>query len=377
MFHYLNKRFITHILLLLNLGLIISLICAYLAPYISPAIFWPLAFFGLAYPVIVLLNVMISLVWLVLKPRYALFSILFIVVGIHSLRNQYQWNRKATNDSDNGFTIVSFNVHDFYGIENSISRDSSQKKIFDFIRNQNPRIVCMQDLPVYWTNSKNAPVNYAIDLDMKSIYINSVHDDTLNTKSATAILSNYPRIDVGEISDQDQLSFAVYNDLLIGSDTVRVYSVHLASVMLFEEKQMLTANGIVRSSKRGIPRELFHIIKKLKAAFVRRAEQIDILKADVLACPFPVIVCGDFNDTPLSYTIHKIRHGLKDSFIEKGSGFGRTYIGSNVPLRIDNVFADPSFTFISHEVINNRLSDHLPVIIHLSLNENPATFKKK
>jgi endonuclease/exonuclease/phosphatase family metal-dependent hydrolase len=368
---YLNKLLITRILLLINFLLIISLIFAYLAPYISPAIFWPIAFFGLAFPVIVLANGIISLSWLFVRPRYALFSLMLIIAGINPLLNQYQLGFDKRVADKKGLTIVTFNVHNFSGIHDGSSHHSIQREIFSFIRNHRPQIICLQDLPVYWPDRNLVLSGYARQLSMKSIYTNSTGGNTSGYFNSTALLTNYPLIDSGELSIKNHHAFAVFNDLLIGNDTVRVYSVHLASIKLYGEMNILTAQGLVQSRKRGIPRQIVRVIKKLRSAFISRADQAGILEANILASQYPVIVCGDFNDTPLSYTIHKIRHGLKDSFIEKGHGFGRTYIGSNVPLRIDNVFADPSFIFYKHEAVNNCLSDHLPVVTNLGLENRP------
>jgi endonuclease/exonuclease/phosphatase family metal-dependent hydrolase len=372
-----GKLILIRILLLINLFLICSIICAYIAPYISPAVFWPLAFFGLAYPVIIVANIIMSLVWLFIRPRYALFSAILVISGIIPLSHVYQMKFGKTDDPKKGFTIVSYNVDDFSGIKDGFRHhaihEGIREEIFSFMCSQKPQIICMQDMQVKWADREKTLSKYMLDLGMKNIYINSFGGDTISSFNSTALLTNYPVIDSGELTDSYHLSFAIFNDLQIGRDTVRVYSVHLASIMLFGEKEMLTASGVAQSPKRGIPRQIIRIIRKLKTAFIRRASQVEMLDASILASPYPVIVCGDFNDTPLSYTIHTIRHGLKDSFTEKGRGFGRTYIGSNVPLRIDNVFADPSFNFTSHEVGNIDLSDHLPVVTTLWLNKKPAS----
>jgi endonuclease/exonuclease/phosphatase family metal-dependent hydrolase len=286
--------------------------------------------------------------------------------------HEYNFGPGNTEIFKSDLTIVSFNVNVFNGSKNGGHHNSIHDEIFALVRDQKPQIICMQDMPVYWHDHRIMIKRYARELGMKSVYINSFRGDTVGVFNSTALYTNYPRIDSGELTDNYNLSFAVYNDLLIGSDTVRVYSVHLASIMLFGEKNMLTASGIAESKKRGIPREIIRIVRKLKKAFVRRAGQVDILEANIQASPYPVIICGDFNDSPLSYAIHTIRKGFKDSFIERGIGFGRTYIGSNVPLRIDNVFAGPYFDFTSHKVLDVRLSDHLPVVTHLRFNKKPG-----
>jgi endonuclease/exonuclease/phosphatase family metal-dependent hydrolase len=86
-------------------------------------------------------------------------------------------------------------------------------------------------------------------------------------------------------------------------------------------------------------------------------------------CPFPVIVLGDFNDTPQSYTYAVIRgEDLHDSFVQRGSGIGTTYAGSIPGLRIDFVMTGSRFTIIRHEVLKLPYSDHYPVVAECVMN---------
>jgi endonuclease/exonuclease/phosphatase family metal-dependent hydrolase len=100
---------------------------------------------------------------------------------------------------------------------------------------------------------------------------------------------------------------------------------------------------------------------KFKAAFQMRAEQVREIRSHINASPYAVIVCGDFNDTPISYAYQQLRGNLKDAFVSSGSGIGRTYIGKLPSFRIDNVFHSEEFESFNFQTSDFRMSDHLPV----------------
>ena len=359
------SKFLIRLLLVLNFGLVLSLLLAYLAPYLSPAIFWPVAFFGLGFPVIVGANLAISVFWLFLKPRCALISLLAVLSGINPVSRQWQWNNNSGQRIQKSITVVSFNVHDFSGLLDGSQKVSTRKEIFKFLHDTKPQIVCLQDMPFYFPDRNLILPALASDLKMKHFFPLAGEHRNKHRSSGTSLLTSFPVVASGEVSDRG-ISFAIYADMVIKQDTVRVYSIHLASTKLYGGKELLTTQGIAESGKRGIPRRIFGIILRLKSAFIKRASQSDILSNSIGRSPYPVIVCGDFNDTPLSYALHTIRHGLKDSFVSCGNGFGRTYGEATFPLRIDYVLASPGFDFKDHQTSYTRLSDHLPVVARIN-----------
>ncbi len=74
--------------------------------------------------------------------------------------------------------------------------------------------------------------------------------------------------------------------------------------------------------------------------------------------PFPILVCGDFNDLPNSYAYQKIAKGLEDSFLKKGNGIGSTFIGKIPFLRIDYILHSHHFETIKINIHPQELSDH-------------------
>ena len=110
------------------------------------------------------------------------------------------------------------------------------------------------------------------------------------------------------------------------------------------------------------------ILKRMKLAFVKRAPQADVVAAHISVCRYPVILCGDFNDTPFSYTYHRIKGDLTDCFIESGSGLGKTYFGQFPSFRIDYILHSKGLTSRSYTTHSEDFSDHFAITTEISKN---------
>lgn len=92
-----------------------------------------------------------------------------------------------------------------------------------------------------------------------------------------------------------------------------------------------------------------------------RAEQADLIAKHIKNCNYPVILCGDFNDVPMSYTYHTIANSLTDAFRKSGNGVGATYTGTYMPFRIDFILYSKGLKAVDYKTGNISLSDHYPV----------------
>jgi len=111
------------------------------------------------------------------------------------------------------------------------------------------------------------------------------------------------------------------------------------------------------------------IFYKFKTAFQKRALQVNIVSEHIKDSPYPVIVCGDFNDTPVSYTYHQISKNLNDAFSETGSGIGRTYANILPAFRIDYILYDDFFDSHNYIIHTIEISDHYPISCYFSKRE--------
>ena len=137
------RKFIYRILLGINVFFAVTLLTAYMAVHINPEDFAFPAFFGLAYPYLLLINIVISIVWAMLLRFEALISVFIIALGFTHFSNYIQLS-KPGGDKANTFKVISYNVRLFNYFENK-NGASSQKKIIEYLNSQNPDIFCLQE----------------------------------------------------------------------------------------------------------------------------------------------------------------------------------------------------------------------------------------
>jgi endonuclease/exonuclease/phosphatase family metal-dependent hydrolase len=341
-----------------------GLLVSYLAVHINPEDFAIPAFFGLAYPYLLLFNIIIVIVWAMLLRFEALISVVVIAIGFTHFSN-YIKLLKPVRDKSNTFKLVSYNVR-LFNIFETKGIINSEKKILDFLKVQKPDIVCLQEFFVMGNPSqKENAIKEALGSNFYSHM--KVIGSGKNRFYGIITLSRYPIIRKGEIIHPGSSSLTIYTDVVIQKDTFRIYNNHLQSFRLKRMERSFIAEITAPDQKETMD-EVKSLSLSLKKGFVRRALQAQIVKNHINRSPFPVIVAGDFNDTPVSFAYHKLRKGLNDSFVNSGYGAGFTYKGNYPPNRIDYVLYDKALTSSYFEILKIRYSDHYPII---------AYFKKK
>jgi endonuclease/exonuclease/phosphatase family metal-dependent hydrolase len=186
---------------------------------------------------------------------------------------------------------------------------------------------------------------------------------TFNLKKGTVILSRFPMEGGGDIPFGKTANSTLWVDVRIGKQLIRVYNVHLQSNKVTNATEKVIEEGEIED------KETWHdiglVLGQVGRATEVRAEQAQRLNEHIAACSHPVILCGDFNDTPNSYVYRLLNAHLKDSFSEKSLGLGTTFAGILPFLRIDYVLTDPAFKIHAHRTVHGRFSDHYPVFVSL------------
>ena len=157
------------------------------------------------------------------------------------------------------------------------------------------------------------------------------------------------------------------SDLRLDRDTVRVFCNHLRSTHIksSDSDYLMNYRFLTDTASH---EKLHSILSRLRYNSISRSHQVDSLSQLIAATPHARIVCGDFNDTPLSYTYRLMSRGLQDAFREKGRGFSHTYRGFYNTFRIDYVLVSDDFEVLSYEVPSVEFSDHHPVFVRLKYN---------
>ncbi len=355
---------------LLALGLAIALILGFTAGRFDPREYPYIAFFGLAYPFVLLLNILM-LVWWTIRSKLILAgsTLVLILIGWQALNASVgifgEAGEGAKGDSSH-IRMMTYNVHSFspYG-EKAI--ESAKEQMLDVIEQENPDIICFQE---YFTRRKG-PFDITDSLKrllQTSHYYFVPTSENSYEGTGLAIFSKYPIKDKGHIvfGENHSGNTSIYADLDIGSQVVRVYNVHLQSISFREQdyayidevKKKMNAN--LTPSRR--------ILGLLKRAFIKRSHQVDVMKAHMETCQTPLIIAGDFNDTPASYAVTQLTRSLNNTFMEKGTGLGRTYNGKFPNFQIDYIAASKALEVVNYRIIPAKLSDHFPVRSDLKLN---------
>jgi len=365
-----KKSLATRAILWLNLVFVVPFLVSYISPVVHPEITVVPALASLFYPILLIINFAFLLFWIFRFRMYFLISLVAILGGYNLFFKTFAFNRdKPVGDPGEALKLVSYNVRLFdqykwTGGQNYFTRNS----VFEFASNQEAGVVCFQEF-FHGTDQtfptiepfieKSGIRNYHVD------YVLVKGDDEKHYGLAT--FTRFPIVNKGSIHfDGSSANSGIYTDILFNEDTIRIFNFHLESVKLSQADHRFVSEFIdpgtaPKSSSPGV------IIKKLSNAIKRRAKQADKVAGIISESPHPVIVCGDFNDTPLSYVYRKISKDLKDAFIEIGRGVGETYAGGIPFLRIDYILhseALEAFDFEKHPV---TLSDHYPITCYFKL----------
>jgi endonuclease/exonuclease/phosphatase family metal-dependent hydrolase len=333
---------------------------SYLAVHINPDDFALPAIFGLAYPYLLLINILFAIIWAMLLKFEALISVVVIAIGFTHFSNYIKLIKPA-RDKTNTFKVLSYNVRLFNYFENK-NNIISEKKVLEFLKAQKPDILCLQE---FFVLGSPAQKESAFKTALGSGYYShmKVLGSGKNRFYGIATFSKYPIIRKGEIIHPGSSSLSIYTDVLIQKDTFRIYNNHLQSFRLKRMERSFIEEMTASDNKEAID-EVKNLSVSLKKGFIRRALQAQIVKNHINKSPFPVIVAGDFNDTPVSYVYRKIRKGLNDSFVNSGYGAGFTYKGNYPPNRIDYILYDNALINSYFEIIRVRYSDHYPIVAY-------------
>ncbi len=365
--------FITRILIILNLLSVFGIFLAYLSSYIPPSSFSMLPFAGLAYPYILLVNLIFIVFWLLSKKRFALISIVAVLLGWNQMGRLFRINSGENKNQEIHQTkVLSYNIQNFLNVNAAntkyVDDFSNEKNIIRFIKSQNADIICLQEMLYDREDHKSFPEELGNTFSCPNFYYENYY--TTNKKlDAIATFTRYKIINYGHLEFEGK-SIGIFNDLIINNDTVRVYNLHLASIHFQKEDYEFMSDLSNKEESENFKTNTQSILSKLQSAYLKRGRQANEIANHITACGYPIIICGDLNDTPVSYVYEKVSGNHIDAFVQSGSGFGATYAGDDFPsLRIDYIFHDQRFNssdFKRHKIF---LSDHFPVSSILYLNQ--------
>lgn len=372
-------RIFGSILFLLNILAVLWLGLCAAAAIISPLQIRYISLFSLTTPFAVIANLFFIFLWLFSRAKWRFILSLLALFACHKVALtvfglNFFTPDNMVNNSDRTLKVMTWNVHGM-GLFNRPRDKEFESNIIEFMRQEDADIMC---LPEYYTPRKNMlkPHSQRILQNSKYKDFRFNVDNDLGPESflGTAVFSKYP-IRNYEVHQLSQYIFMLQGDFLMPNKSIiRMFFVHLTTFGLSDNDKAYIED--VKSNhtdiNSGIDKSKTYI-SKFNNAFVKRAYEAIKASKIIEESPYPVLICGDFNDLPGSYTYTTFRRGLNDVFIDQGAGLGRTYNFISPTLRIDHMFYDPAaLKIIGFKRPYTSLSDHSPVIANFEIVGNPA-----
>lgn len=367
------------VLVVLTIGMAAGLIMAYLSTGISPVDNWIFAFFGLGAPFLFLGNLVMLLLWAIRWRRWVFIPLVTLLLGIGHLGALIQFDLKkdylgleASPQSPDEISIMTYNVHGFLlGQTQHSGYLKTLDSIAAYTTRVNPDIICLQEYETM-THADTRLVDTLFQAWPYRSY-NFIYGGADDIGYGTAIFSKLPIIGARRMIFEESSNSLLRTDILLpGRDTIRIFNNHLQSTQVDEMSQQRVEQLKV-SGDSGTEQFVRSLGSRLRDNYRRRAVQVDTVSRLIAQSPYPVIIVGDFNDTPVSYTYKKMRGDLEDTFINAGAGFAYTFNRLFSMLRIDYIFHTSDFTTVSYRSDNLPWSDHNPVIVRLK--RNPIAVK--
>lgn len=348
----------------LTVATAVAMVLTFLAPYVNPGRWWGFSILGLAAPVVYIITLVLALYW-VIRWRWGLASLMLtlVVIGLFKVTLFYKPEFKRyygeTGSRRGTFTVMTYNVRNFYGDNGK----NSAGAVMRLIGERDPDILCLQEF-----NARLAEEEPAAGILRDKYNATSgrqrVQGDTLRD-TPLMIYSKYRILRSGTILPQT----SVWADLLVGEDTVRVFCNHLHSTAInASDDAFITQHLYLSDTAREV--KIRSMVQRFRDNSVLRAEQVDSIASVIDATRGRKIVCGDFNDTPMSYVYRTMSEGLQDAFRECGRGYSYTFRGFYNTLRIDYALVSEGFEPLTYEVADAPISDHHPVVVRLKKKNN-------
>lgn len=318
-------------LTLIHVVVISLLLGTLLNDYVPPQIFPWINLLSLAFPVLMILNIIFCLFWMIKWKKRAIFFLILSLVLLNPVRRWINFTGEVEEKSN--LKVVTMNIKNgFFGRE----------KVYDYLKNSNADLIFGQE----YGDEFNIP-GYEYRTDQYEI---------------VALSSKFQILNQGKI-DTDGNGNAFFADVKIEGKIIRVINVYL-NPFSFDKKKVKPSEDLEKNKVK-----VLYVLKTLIPTFKIHQREVAAIRKIIDDSPYPVIVVGDFNSVPNSYEYYTIGKGLTDVFMAVGNGSSTSFHDYKFPIRIDYVFSSKEIKPISYKVDRSvKLSDHFPVIAEFKIN---------
>ena len=340
------------------------LLTAY-SPYINPEVHPVQSCLGLTFPIFLVINFCFLVFWLIVRYRLALVPLLGFLLCYPQIRTYMPFNMGPSGQPENSIKLLSYNIMSF----GNMKKENGQNPILNYIKNSKADIVCMQE----YAGSETAKIhlnNKEIRQALKDYpYRHIKQVGKTGAGSQIACYSKFPILSARMLDYQSNYNGSMVYDIKIGKDTVLLINNHLESNKLTREDKVVYEDMLKDPKAGKVKSGIRQLVNKLAEASAIRSAQARAIAQEIARSPYPsVIVCGDFNDSPISDAHRVISQDLDDAFTESGRGLGISYNQNKFYFRIDNILISKNLKASGCTVDNSiKDSDHYPIWCYITL----------
>jgi len=340
-----------------------SLILSYASPFLHPETIKIIPLFGLAYPFIFSGTILLLIFWIFARSKWVWGIIIVVLLGGTLHFRTFSFGSEEKVNSKTPLKVMSYNVQ-LFGLYSTLKNNKQDTKnaIFDYLREEQPEVVCFQEF--YKKKKRNFITKDSIIHILGTEFYHEKYAKQFGKRQSfgVALFSKYPIIKKGDVDFEGQdksFNYCIYADIVKNKDTFRIYNAHLQSIRFGEgDYALFNEENITNTQNKD---KYIGLVKKVRRSYPVRAKQARLIMEHIKNSPYPVIVCGDFNDTPMSYVYNQFNKQLADAFRETTFGIGSTYAGK-IPIgRIDYIFHSKELKPSNFTIQEKALSDHFAI----------------
>ena len=346
------KWLIRLIVIIISVALTICVLVGFVSPETSciPSIL------GLGFIPLVIINMLAFSYLLFGWSKWVWLPIIALMLNYGNIQNTIgNLTSKEPDLSTKSIKILTLNSHLFGYFQNAETNDVSTSILSD-LRSENADVICLQEflsLNNHTANRVKARLGYEFS------YFAKLHDGRKVGEYGMLILSKFPIIDEGFIEFSKYTgNIGAWVDLSIDGVKYKIIGVHMESIGLgIQDFENLKQPKLDESKG---------TIRKLCEASGKRFRQVKKLQKMIEKSAFPVMLMGDFNAVPVSYTYSTIARTMNDAYTETQTGFESTFNGDIPGLRIDYIFCSSKLTPRSYKSASVK-SDHKMLVAQIGL----------
>ena len=335
---------------------------------ISPEFSVYYSYLGMVFPFLFIFNLIFLIGWIFLRKwKWLLIYIIGFAISWESISTYFPIHLKEEIPPE-CIKLLTYNVMKFEHEKPHTKKSPNQ--ILQYIVNSNADIICLQEFGAF-TNDNHLNENDIKQALKAYPYYRLLKLNWSGKKHVygLAVFSKFRITSFKEIPFDSEYNGAFSVELNVRGKKVTLINCHLESNKLSMEERSEYYELTKEFDSQKLDQITSSMNKRLTPAFKTRAKQAQTIAEYIKKSKNPyIIVCGDFNDTPISYTRRAVKGDLRDAFVDTGFGLGISYNRHRFLFRIDYILHSKNIKSFNCTVDRKlKNSDHYPVWTYMQL----------